>query len=183
MQNLLFHHRLLEKSYNNRIHLTVKSVSFFCDAKKTYLFTSSVAGVMQLQGGVMKSNQTKLYEVSKYLGDLNKQGCVKGFSGNENGYAKIFQVRRGCSVWIHNELNGVLIIDLLISPSAQRTYPEKCTRAVHLFKKFFKFHVDSSKWSHCIDTQNNHDRYFVDVSKLSTKELFDICDKIKQIFA
>ena len=131
----------------------------------------------------MTTNQSKLFDVAKHLGDLNKQGCVKGFNGNENGYAKIIQICRGCSIWIHHELNETLIIDLLISPSAQKSYPEKCSRAVRLFKEFFSFSVDNSKWIHAIDTQNEHDRYYVNATDLSTEEIIKTCNEIKRIYA
>jgi len=37
---------LVEKQCNNQIHLTVKSVIFFAEAKKPPLFTSSDLGVI-----------------------------------------------------------------------------------------------------------------------------------------
>jgi len=131
----------------------------------------------------MDSNQAKLFEVAKHLGDLNKQGCVKGFSGNENGYAKIIQICRGCSVWIHYELNGTLIIDLLISQPAKKTSPDKCSHAVRLFKELFSFSVENSKWTHSIDTHNECDRYYVNATNLSIKELINTCEEIKRVFA
>ena len=131
----------------------------------------------------MATNQSKLHELAKHLNDLNKYGQVKGFQGNENGYAKIVQICRGCSVWFHNEKNGKLIIDLLISPSAQSTHPQKCNKAVEIFKDLFSFSVDNSKWSHSIDSRNEHARYFIDVSGIEVDELIKMADKIKKIFA
>ena len=125
----------------------------------------------------------KLYHIATYLGELNSKGNVKGFSGNEKGYAKIKQIVRGCSVWVHHEKNGELIIDLMISPAALEKNPAESDQSVKLFKKYFGFSVKNSLWQHSIDKHNDHDRYYVVVSNHEVKEIINHIEKLKEIYA
>ncbi len=125
----------------------------------------------------------KLYLVADHLHELNSKGKVKGFSGNENGYAKIIQIIRGCSVWIHHEKNNELIIDLMVSPPAFEKRPLECEESIALFKDYFGFLIENSGWTHCIDKHNDYDRYYVVVSNLSVDKIINHTEKLKEIFA
>ena len=131
----------------------------------------------------MNITASKLFEVAKHLHDLNKNGQVKGFSSNENGYAKIIQLCRGCSIWVHHEKNDELIIDLLISPSAKEKQSDLCRDVVRKFQEFFDFTSKKSNWNHSIDTHNDHDRYYVVVTNKEPVEIIYIVETIKKKFA
>ncbi|MBV5339172.1 MAG: hypothetical protein J0665_06380 [Deltaproteobacteria bacterium] len=128
-------------------------------------------------------NSEKLYQIAKHLNELNSKGKVKGFSGNENGYAKIFQVIRGCSIWIHLEKNNDLIIDLMISPTALEQHLTKCDLSIKKFTEYFQFKVKNSEWKHSIDKQYEHDRYLVSVSDLLVEEILKHIEKLKKKFS
>ena len=114
---------------------------------------------------------------------MNKDGKVKGFKGNEKGYAKVIEVCRGCSVWVHREKSDDLIIDLLVSPSANENNPTLCGNTIQKFKEFFDFSSKSSKWNHSIDTHKDHERHYVVVTEKSITEIIDIVENLKQKFA
>ncbi len=128
------------------------------------------------------NNQEKLYEIAKYLKDLNKKGKVKGFKGNENGYAKIRQIVPGCSIWIHLEKNEDLIVDLLVSPSAKERNYSKCQSAINNFKSHFQMGLKESSWNHSIDSYRDHERYYAIINDLKLEQIFIEVDKIKQKF-
>lgn len=129
------------------------------------------------------NNQIKLIEIARHLGELNKKGQVKGFKGNEKGYAKVKQIMVGCSIWVHHEKNGDLIIDLLVSPSAKEKNETKCENTVKKFEDHFGFNLSEGPWSHSIDDYQNHDRYFVIINNLSLEEILGETEKLKIKFA
>lgn len=128
-------------------------------------------------------NQKKLFEIASHLGELNKNGQVKGFRGNEKGYAKVKQIMVGCSIWVHHEKNDDLIIDLLVSPSAKEKHETKCKNAVKKFKDHFSFDLSEGQWSHSIDDYQDHDRYFVVVNQKSLEEILAEIEILKIKFA
>ena len=129
----------------------------------------------------MSETAHKMFEIAKYLDEL-KDGKVKGFKGNEKGYAKIIEICRGCSIWLHHEKSDNLIIDLLISPSAKEKNSVTCKDTVEKFKNFFDFAHNESEWRHSIDKRQNHDRYYVVVTEKNTSELIDLVKKIERKF-
>src|SRR4030042_3192087 len=126
------------------------------------------------------NNSEKLYLVANHLNELNSNGKVKCFSGNENGYAKIKQIVRGCSLWLHHEKNGELIIDLMISPSVLEKKPLECEESLRLFKEYFGFSVKYSEWQHSLDKHKKYDRYYVVISGLRVEEIINHTKKLKE---
>ena len=120
----------------------------------------------------------KLYLAAKKVDGLNKAGKVKGFSGNENGYAKILQIKRGCDVWIHHLKNNKLIIDLLTTPSASERYPEQVDEAVKLFKEFAGEKLEEDTFNHSINKNSFASRYFIDVTELPFAVIDDMIEDI-----
>ncbi len=131
----------------------------------------------------MSDTAKKLYDVARHLNALNNKGKVKRFAGNENGYAKIIEIYRGCSIWLHHEKNGDLIIDLLISQNAQKENPPLCLKSTEKFKEFFGLLPTDSEWNHSIDTHNDHERYYVSVNSKKTNEIIKIAEKLKSEFS
>ena len=121
-----------------------------------------------------------MYEIAKYLDELNAKGQVKRNSSHEKGYAKIQQIRRGCDVWFHHLLDDGLIIDLMISEAARRDYNEAAIKSISVFKFNHKENVES--WEHALDGRN-YERYFVDVSRFSLDNLKKVTDQIKERFS
>jgi len=58
-----------------------------------------------------------MYEIAKYLGELNAKDKVKKFGG-EKGYAKVYQIIPGCSIFVHHSSDDSLVIDLQITVEA-----------------------------------------------------------------
>ncbi|OQY11496.1 MAG: hypothetical protein B6I30_06635 [Desulfobacteraceae bacterium 4572_187] len=123
----------------------------------------------------------KMYEISKYLGELNAKGKIKKFA-REKGYAKVLQIRRGCSIWVHHLNDDRLIIDLQITKAAGNRYPDYVAGSVELFEDFFKNATDSEGWQHPID-ERNAQRYLVDVSKKPLDDILNTLRKIRERFS
>ena len=131
----------------------------------------------------MISASDKIVEIAGHLKDLNKYGKVKGLQGNENGYAKVIEILRGCSVWVHHLHNDDLIIDLMVSHTAHKKNPALCDSAVKKFEDFFGGSVKKTKWNHSIDQHSEYERHYVVVNEKKTAELIDIVNNLKKIFA
>ncbi len=125
----------------------------------------------------------KMYHIAKELDELNKDGKVKGFSGNEKGYAKVLQIVRGCSLWVHHEKDDRLLLDLVVSPAAKRAFPTKCDKSIDKFKELFGFSLKKSNWKHSIDNHNDHERYYVVITELDLETIIELITKIKTDFA
>ena len=121
-----------------------------------------------------------MYLIAKKANDLNKSGEVKGFGLNEIGYAKIFELKRGCSFWVHHLSDDILIIDLMISEAARKRYPthsEFAEKKCYAFFKEMRMPVKSEPWLHGMGGAE-YQRYFVDVSSLSFNEISQILDNM-----
>ena len=130
----------------------------------------------------MSDTSSKMFEIARHFKELNKYGKVKGFKGNEKGYAKIIGICRGCSIWVHHEKNDNLIINLLVSPSARENNATLCSNTIKKFQKFFDFSINQSIWNHSIDTYKDHERLYVVVSEKNTSEIIDIVERLKKEF-
>ena len=124
----------------------------------------------------------KLYEIAEYLGDLNSMGKVKGNPYHEKGYAKIQQVKRGCSFWIHYWNDERLLIDLLISETAKNRFPADSEQEVNLFRKLFGENVERTTWSHSDGRGKEHDHYYINVGSASVDEIKTIITQIQNSF-
>ena len=121
----------------------------------------------------------KLHSIAKSLKDLNNDGKVKGRKGNEHGYAKIHEIKPGCSIWIHHWHDNRLAIDLLISQPALNRYPSECKSSIKLFNVLFKEKVETKPWSHHDGRGKEHETYFIDVSNNNENEILELIDLIK----
>jgi len=130
----------------------------------------------------MSSVEAKMYNIASHLNELNSAGKVKGFQGNEKGYAKIHQIKIGCSIWVHHLIDDRLTIDLLISPNAQKKHSEKCKKSKEIFNSFFTEKAISTTWEHATSLNNEHERVYVEISKNSDKEIFEIIKEMKAKF-
>lgn len=131
---------------------------------------------------MIESISSKLYLAAKKVNDLNKSGNVKGFSGNENGYAKIAQIKPGCAIWIHHLKNDQLIIDLLISETAANRYPLETNTALEKFKNFSGDKFKSAEFEHSINQNSKSDRFYIDVTTHTFDQIAVIIDKLSIIF-
>lgn len=129
-----------------------------------------------------RSIEDKMYQVAEYLNELNDRGQVKGFSGNERGYAKVKEIKRGCAIWVHHLNDDRLIIDLMVSVTAAEKFPEITSEAISKFKDFFNYMFEKESWKHSVN-ENNAERYYVEVSELQTEEIEKILSKIRSEFS
>jgi len=126
----------------------------------------------------MVNTEDKMYHLAKHFSWLNAQGKVKAIKGNEQGYAKITDVVRGCGLFVHHMNDGQLVINLLVSPAAKSRYEMACRKAVTAFKEFFQSEVRTTKWENSMGDGKIYDRYIVDVTK---KELCDIIQMVEEV--
>jgi len=133
----------------------------------------------------MTDTSCKMFEIASHLSELNNDGKVKAFRGSEKGYAKVIEICRGCSIFVHHEKNDDLIIDLLVSHHAKEKKPPLCGNTIKKFKEFFGdlCKISMSNWSHPINTQKDHERYYVDVNGKNTSEIIFIIERLKKEFA
>lgn len=126
-------------------------------------------------------NEKKMFAIAESLNELNDRGEVKGFSGNERGYAKVLEIKRGCVIWVHHLNDDRLIIDLMVSEAAAGRYSEITTIAISRFKDFFNFMFAKESWKHSMGS-NNSERYYIDVSEIQLEEILKIVNKIRLNF-
>ena len=124
----------------------------------------------------------KMYTIAYYLKELNSQNKVKAYRKNEYGYAKVVNIKKGCSIWVHHTLENTLIIDLLISPAARKNYGELCQAAVRQFGGFFDKSPLQSQWSHADKPGVIHDRYAVDFTSERNSEIFNTLNAIQSFY-
>jgi hypothetical protein len=125
----------------------------------------------------------KLHAIAKSLNELKDTGAVKGRKGNEHGYAKILQIKTGCSIWIHHWHDDRLAIDLLISQPALSRYPSECESSINTFKELFTDMVETKPWSHHDGRSKEHETYYIDVSKKTEGEILKLIDLIKSKYS
>lgn len=125
----------------------------------------------------------RMYNISEYLGDLSEKGKVKAYKKNEHGYAKVVEIKKGCSVWVHHLLNGTLIIDLLISPAAQSKNAEACNSAIRDFSCFFDKNPLKGPWYHADKPDTEHTRYSIEVTHESDQKIFMLLKNIRKFYA
>ena len=124
----------------------------------------------------------KLYSIAEHLGDLNSYGKVKANPYHEYGYAKIYQVKPGCSFWIHHWNNDSLRIDLLISETAKKRYPSETKISEQIFKNLFSDKVQETVWRHSDGKGKDHKHFYINVEDENIDNIKSIIMKIKSIF-
>ncbi len=122
----------------------------------------------------------KMYEIAKDLDELNARGKVKKFS-KEKGYAKVYQIKKGCSIWVHLLKDGRLIIDLLVMEAASNAYPDDVNRSIQRFQSFFNNATKYEEFKTAID-ERNAERYFVEISDEKLDNILELLRKIKLSF-
>ena len=105
-----------------------------------------------------------MYQIAHYLGELNKKEEVKANRKNECGYAKVVEIKRGCSIWVHHELDDALVIDLLISPTAQEKHGDLSDLTIRRFDSFFDKPPVKMDWYHADRPDAKHAKYVVDIT-------------------
>lgn len=127
------------------------------------------------------SIESKMFSIAKYLDELNPDGNVKGFKGNEKGYAKILEIKRGCALWVHHLKDDRMIIDLMITDAAGNKYPEIAKQMKEKFEDFFNYLSNDVPWMHSMNTTDAL-RIYVDITKLQFDEILKVIEKIKSEF-
>lgn len=125
----------------------------------------------------------KLLSIAEHLNELNLSGKVKGNKSHEYGYAKIYQVKPGCSFWIHHWNDDRLLIDLLISETAKDRYPLESKETEKIFKELFFENVENTVWRHSDGKGQKHDHYYIDVGNDKIEDIKTKISKIKKSFA
>ena len=129
------------------------------------------------------TTEDKMFFIAKQYNQLNAKGKVKGFQGNEKGYARIMEIVRGGGLHVHHMINGQLIINLMLSEVARARYKVVCNKAVDTFNNFFKSEVNTSKWESSVKDGRMYDRYSVDVTYKDLPELLTTIDGIRNKLA
>lgn len=129
-----------------------------------------------------ESVSSKLYLAAKKVNDLNSSGKVKGFSGNEKGYAKILEIMTGCAIWIHHLKNEHLIIDLLVTEAATRRFPEVTNKAIKKFEEIAGDKLRLDVFEHAISKSDKRDKLYIDVTNHSFEKIEMLIDKLLRTF-
>jgi hypothetical protein len=122
----------------------------------------------------------KMYKIANNLNQLTKDK-VKKFPPDK-GYAKVHQIRPGCSIWTHHLEDDRLIIDLMITEKARQKFDKIATKSVDVFKNFFPDKVAFEEWHHPIDG-HNAERYFVNISEDAIEEVLKILHQLRDKFS
>ncbi len=119
---------------------------------------------------IEKNIHDKMYEIAKYLDDLNAHGSVKATQGSEYGYARIGDIKSGLTLFIFHDLRNRLTISLLITKAAGNNYTDQVRKAIQAFKKYhaerFCANVDlePQKWVNAIGNTDERTHYSIDVT-------------------
>jgi len=132
---------------------------------------------------MMVNTEDKMYFIAKHFNWLNDKCRVKAINGNEQGYAKIKDIVRGCSLFVHHMNNGQLIINLLVSSAAKSRYEATCSKAVDVFKNHFQSDVVSTQWESSMGVGRVYDRYYVDVTNKQIPEILKMIDDVRNKLA
>jgi hypothetical protein len=127
-----------------------------------------------------KTLADRMYYFATYLKQLNGKGEVKRFSREEKGYAKVVDVRLGCSIWFHL-IGDSLTVSLRISGASEKRYPSACGDATGRFRKFFNNKVVSDTWRHGLN-QTEFKRYYIDVTDHPDDMIINILDRLRKEF-
>jgi len=128
----------------------------------------------------MSVTEDKMYAIAKHYNYLNDRGNVKAIKGNEKGYAKIKEIARGCSLFVHHWNNDQLVINLMISPAAKTRYELLCNNAVEVFRSQFLSEVQTTKWENSLGNGKPYDCYYVDVTRRELQELFIMIEDVRK---
>ena len=121
----------------------------------------------------------KMYTVTHYLGALNSKNMVKAYRKNEYGYAKVVEIKRGCSIWVHHLLDDTLVIDLIISPAARKSNGELCDLTIRQFGGFFDKRPVVDQWYHADKPDVKHARYSVDITSEKDADILNTINAIQ----
>lgn len=131
----------------------------------------------------MSTIEDKMYFIAKRYNYLNDKGKVKAKRCNEKGYAKIKDIVRGCSLFVHHMNDDQLIINLLVSTAAKTRYEIVCNKAVDVFKKHFQSDVSCTLWENSLGGGYVYDRYIVDVTNKDLPELLTMIEDVRDKLA
>jgi hypothetical protein len=115
-----------------------------------------------------------------YLNQLNRKGKVKRFSINEKGYAKVVDIRPGCSIWLHH-VDYSLYVSLRISQTAQKRYPAVCVEAAKRFQKFFDNKTVVDTWRHGLNPRTL-ERHHIEITTWTDSAILKTIDRLKESF-
>jgi len=126
----------------------------------------------------MNAIAEKMHSIAEELGELSAYGKVKCFSGNEKGYAKILQIKPGCSIWAHYTLDDELIIDLIATETAQVKYPDIVKETTAKFRSFFHQETIAESWQHSIDIKNKGMQHYFPITETPLDQIFQIIEEL-----
>lgn len=131
----------------------------------------------------MSTVEDKMYCIAKLYNYLNDKGKVKAKRCNEKGYAKIKDIVRGCSLFVHHMNDDQLIINLFVSTAAKTRYEILCNKAVDVFKKHFQSDVLCTSWENSLGGGYVYDRYIVDVTNKDLPVLLKMIEEVRDKLA
>lgn len=129
------------------------------------------------------TTEHKLHLIAKKMNQLNNSGKVKAFTSNERGYAKIAQIKKGCSVWIRHLKTDELVIALMSTSASQKNYSEVVTQAQRKFKDYAGERLTYGKFQHAITDKDQREHLSFDVTNNSYDEIDEIIGTLLKIYA
>lgn len=127
----------------------------------------------------MINSEEKIYTITQHFNSLNGQGKIKSIIGSDGGYAKITEVVRGCSLFIHH-INGIkLVIDLFVSPTAKSRHRASCKKAVATFMAHFQSQVQTCNWKNSNVDDKTYDLYIVNVTNVEIPNIIQMIEDVR----
>ena len=116
---------------------------------------------------------------------LNSGGKIKANTANEKGYAKLASINRGCRIWAHHTLKNELIIDILVTKTADLKYPDIVKSAVDTFHKFAKDNgrqTSNRSWTHSINKSDVRRQYYFEITNDSPETIAALVEAARLAF-
>lgn len=125
----------------------------------------------------------KMYLTAKKVDDLNVNGRVKAFSSNEKGYARIFVIKRGCAIWMHQTKDDRLTISLMITEAMASKFPVTEHAAIKRFESFAGNRMKLEEFEHSINKCDKRLKRYVEVTNSTFDEIATMVEEVLTTFS
>ncbi|MBI4768411.1 MAG: hypothetical protein HY787_28105 [Deltaproteobacteria bacterium] len=123
----------------------------------------------------------KMYQIAKSLNQLNSNGEVKAFTGNEKGYAKVIDIIRGMSVLViysPASMDDKLIISLDFTESVVKKDRITVENTIAKFKKVFNTQEIKEYTLQLVGNKSIRTRNYFDVTNESLENILQFIENI-----
>jgi hypothetical protein len=120
----------------------------------------------------------KMFAIARHYNSLNDKGEVKASRANEKGYARIKDIARGCTLFVHHWNDDKLVINLMITTAAKAKQESVCNQAIEALRSHFGSSLQHLTRPDQRGSNDVRDTYFVDVTDKNVNEIIATLDRI-----